>query len=295
MEGRAGLLQRKDVKENTVMNTLHASSIPGFNSKALWGKDVKDRHAETMVSKDTVVYIDGLPQILYINLDFDLSDLLWAVKQIKYQKSTRTAGMVSTSATFGYMPRRALLQDFCHSSNLQTKSPQAAYILEETAGKLAEIYQQHFPSVYAAHKEVAEVNILPEWRMGEGNSIFSSGIVNKDNQLPYHKDAGNFPGVYSNMVGLKHGIQGGHLICPEFGLKFEISDGSLLIFNGQEILHGVSPIKKMSADAYRYTVVYYTMQQMWKCLPMPEEIKRIRRVKTSREQKRAGVPILTKQ
>jgi len=78
------------------------------------------------------------------------------------------------------------------------------------------------------------------------------------------------------------------LICPEFGLKFEISDGSLLIFNGQEILHGVSPIKKMSADAYRYTVVYYTMQQMWKCLPMPEEIKRIRQVKTAREQKRAG-------
>jgi len=270
------------------MEVVHAQQIPGFNSKALWGKDVKDHHAETMVSKDTVVYIDGLPQILYIKLDFDLSDLLWAVQNLKYQKSTRTAGMVSTSTTFGYMPRRALLQDFCHSSLLQTKHPQAAYILEETAGKLAEIYQKHFPSVYAAHKEVAEGNILPEWRMGEGKSIFSSGIVNKDNQLPYHKDAGNFPGVYSNMVGLKKGIGGGHLICPEFGLKFEISDGSLLIFNGQEILHGVSPIKKMSADAYRYTVVYYTMQQMWKCLPMPEEIKRIRQVKTAREQKRAG-------
>jgi len=276
------------------MEVVHAQPIPGFNAKALWGKDVKEHHAETMIAQDTVVYLDGLPQILYMKLDFDLSNLLWAVKNIKYQKSTRTAGMVSTSATFGFMPRRTLLQDFCHSSSLQTKSPKAAYILEETAGKLGEIYQQYFPSVYASHKEVAEGNILPEWRMGEGSSIFSSGIVNKDNQLPYHKDAGNFPGVYSNMVGLKKGIGGGHLICPEFGLKFEISDGSLLIFNGQEILHGVSPIIKTEPDAYRYTVVYYTMQQMWKCLPLPEETQRIRQVKTSREQKRAGVPVLNK-
>ena len=269
------------------MEIVNAVKIPGFSARALSGKAVKETHADIMVKNDTVVYIDGSPQILYAKLNFDLSNVLWACQNMRYIRNDRTAGMVSNSSVFGYMPRRTLLQDYCHAAASQIEFPQATFFLEQAAQQLAEIYAQYFPEVYAKHKEVAERKILASWRMNAGSSIFSSGIVNKDNQLPYHTDAGNFPGVYSNMIGLKNGVQGGHLICPEYGLKFEIADGSLLIFNGQEILHGVSPIIKKSEGSYRYTVVYYTMQQMWKCLPLKEEIGRIRQVKASREEKRA--------
>lgn len=98
---------------------------------------------------------------------------------------------------------------------------------------------------------------MPEWRL-EG-SIFSSGVCNKNSQIQYHRDFGNFKGVYSCMIGLKDGIQGGHLICPEIDLKFEIADGSLLVFNGQDLIHGVSPIVKTKPGAYRYTIVFYTL------------------------------------
>ena len=35
-----------------------------------------------------------------------------------------------------------------------------------------------------------------------------------------------------------------------------------------------------------YSVVYYSLEQMWKCEPLGDEVERIRNVKTQREIKR---------
>lgn len=88
------------------------------------------------------------------------------------------------------------------------------------------------------------------------------------------------------MVCFKKGITGGRLSIPEFDIKLEIEDNTLVIFNGQEILHGVTPIIKAHPQGYRYTVVYYSMEQMWKCDSVNEELERIRTKKKEREFKR---------
>jgi hypothetical protein len=262
--------------------------------KKLKGQAVKETDASRFVTADTLVTIDGEPQLLYKKLKCDISAVEWAARQIKYAETKRTAGMATRSATFGYMPRRALFQDFCHKSDGGTKHDRRIEMaLHELAKELEGIYAKHFPLVYAAHKALADEKILPEWKLD--GSVFSSGIVNKDNQLPYHTDAGNFKGVYSNMVGLKKGINGGHLVIPELDLKFEIADKTLIIFNGQEFVHGVTPIIKTSDDAHRFTIVYYTMEQMWKCLDRDGEIKRIRTIKSEREAKRLTAhPVIIK-
>lgn len=51
-------------------------------------------------------------------------------------------------------------------------------------------------------------------------------------------------------------------------------------------MHGVTPIIKTHRDGYRFTVVYYSLEQMWKCLTITQELARIRNVKTQREAKR---------
>lgn len=89
------------------------------------------------------------------------------------------------------------------------------------------------------------------------------------------------------MLVFKRDIVGGHLSCPEYGLGFKLKNNSLLMFDGQSILHGVTPIQKKSASAYRYSIVYYSLQQMWKCMSVDEELARIRNKKTEREIKRA--------
>ena len=116
--------------------------------------------------------------------------------------------------------------------------------------------------------------------------MFTSGIVNKNNQLNYHYDSGNFRGVYSNMLVFKGDVSGGHLVIPEINISLEVADNSITIFDGQDLLHGVSPIKYLHKESYRYSIVYYSLERMWQCMEVGEEIDRIRKKKMEREIKR---------
>lgn len=274
------------------MQVIRVSRNTDFDEQILWGKPVSEADCTNLVTEDTLVHIDGKPQLLYCRLplsETERKNLVWACKNIRYEKSVRSGryAVKTESATFGYMPRRSLFQDFCYKALKAKDDPRTELIFADFALNLERLYAKHFPEVYGEHAKLSNEKILPQWKL-EG-SIFSSGISNQNNQLPYHRDNGNFKGVYSNMIAFKNGITGGHLICPELDLKFEISDCSLLIFNGQDILHGVTPIIKNAPGAFRYTVVYYTLQQMWNCLPIGEEIKRIRKVKGTREHKRLQI------
>ena len=69
-------------------------------------------------------------------------------------------------------------------------------------------------------------------------------------------------------------------------MKLEISDNTLTIFDGQSIVHGVTPLFKYKPNSYRYTKVYYSLEQMWKCDSIKEEIMRIRKLKKERREER---------
>lgn len=81
--------------------------------------------------------------------------------------------------------------------------------------------------------------------------------------------------------------QGGYLSCPEYDIGFEVEDNSVILFDGQNILHGVTPFEHLTRLSYRYSIVYYTLQQIWNCLPLNEEIIRIRKIHLKREQRRS--------
>jgi hypothetical protein len=132
-----------------------------------------------------------------------------------------------------------------------------------------------------------ESKVLNEWAIRD--TPFTSGIINKNNPLKYHFDAGNFRGMYSCMVGFKQDVGGGFLALPDYGVAVEIAHNSVFMFDGQEILHGVTPIRRLSTKAFRYTIVYYSLQQIWKCLPLDGELARIRKLKTEREEKRLRI------
>jgi hypothetical protein len=76
---------------------------------------------------------------------------------------------------------------------------------------------------------------------------------------------------------------------PEYDMALEIGNDTIAIFDGQDILHGVTPIQYLNENAYPYTIVYYSLAQMWNCGELTEEIARIRQLKLERELKRAGI------
>lgn len=244
----------------------------------------KDEHAEIEINEDTLITENGKPIILYKVLDVDTKNLKWAVNTIEYNESTRTSGLKTRSAIFGYSPRIAIRNNFCSATAMARNYAKQHKIICDFGQKLISMYQEHFPNVYEEHIEKVKENVKPEWVIKD--TPFTSGIVNQNNALNYHLDAGNFKDVLSNMIVFKKGIRGGKLICPEYNLKFAVDDNSLMIFDGQSILHGVSEIKKMSPNAMRYSIVYYSLEQMWQCLDVEEEIERVREIQTKREEKR---------
>lgn len=242
-----------------------------------------------LIDEDCLITVGGVPKILYKKIEADTAPIRWAVKTIKYGTSTRTAGLKTTSAIFGFSPRNVLRKDFCSATSMAKNFPKQHFVICDFSRQLTKLYEKYFPETLKRHYEIADKKVKPEWKM-EGTP-FTSGIVNKNNPLKYHHDSGNFKNVLSNMLVLKRGVQGGRLACPEFDIKFECADNHVVIFDGAQILHGVTPINKPEGeDTYRYTAVYYSLEQMWKCDSVNEEVKRIRKVKKEREFKRFQEP-----
>ena len=267
--------------------------------------DYRDRLATELdcslrIDEPCIVYVEGSdgqgsnlaeePAIVYLELDESdsgLAALAELLQGVTFPTKQRTRGMISTSKTFGYQPRKIVQgKEACHTAAMTHEFPAASTAVCSLASRVAAYYQMFNPAAFARHQETV-AQVLPMWRLGE--SPFTSGIVNKDNQLPYHYDAGNFKGVWSNMICLKDGIEGGNLSCPELDATFVLKNNSIIMFDGQGLLHGVTPFKKKRPRSYRYTVVYYSLAAMWMCKPPEEEIVEAAKRRRLRELKRANL------
>lgn len=209
-----------------------------------------------------------------------------ALKAIKFRTDYRTSGLLVTSRTFGYQPRNTLRRDFCSVASLANDMPREHALIAGAASIVADEYARVNPLLYARHSDITEAKVLQQYRLG--GTPFTSGIANDNNPLWYHHDRGNFKDVWSGMLVFRSGVEGGVLSLPEYSLGLELPDLSLLLFDGQGLLHGVTPITKTRPDGHRFSVVYYSMQGMWSCLTPAEEVKRIQKLRTEREAKRAA-------
>ncbi len=235
-----------------------------------------------LVDQDT-----GKQLVIYKKLDeegFDSTDLALSLQSVKYQESERLGGLKTRSRIFGFAPRVPKRKDFCSATSLLEDNPSAHDLLCDYGRRVVELYQNNAPEVFDEHMKATE-KVLNDYRIKE--TPFTSGIVNKNNPLKYHLDSGNFKSVYSCMLAVRNNCAGGHLALPEYDIGLDIANNSVTIFDGQQILHGVTPIKMLTPDAYRFTVVYYSLRKMWECLPPQQEVERVRNTKFSREVKRA--------
>lgn len=249
---------------------------------------IKRRAAESdctlTIDEPTILTSNGKLVAIYDILDADVDGVVEAVTGIKYSVSERTGGLKSTSRVFGYMPRITMRRDYCTSVSLAFDSPKKHAVVAEFGKLLSKNYQLRAPEVYAKHLEELGKKIKPDWVIPD--SVFTSGIINKNNPLKYHLDTGNIKDVFSCMLVLRQGVEGGYLCLPEFDVKFMLKDKSVFMFDGQGIVHGVTPMR-VQEGGYRYSLVYYAMRQLWKCMTIDQELARIKQVKTEREVNRA--------
>ncbi len=240
-----------------------------------------------LISESCEIFLEGKKILTYLQ-HFPMDTLRAAVLSIdRIYSNRRQSGVASQSRTFGFMPRMPVQQrDYCTASTLHREYPEAKGTLFYYSNLFSELLREHYPDQYA-HSQKAIATVKPDWVLPGG--CFTSGVINQDNPLEYHYDAGNFEGTWSVMAVLKQGVAGGHLLLPDYNLKLACQDSSIVIFDGQSEMHGVSPIRKMTEEAYRYSVVFYSLENLCKCGTPKEELRRAQISRTAVEMKRAGL------
>lgn len=254
--------------------------------RAMQKRSAKEGDCSRVINEDCTVVVNGEPKIIYLALVNHpaVERARLAVQRVKYSTSTRTSGLVTTSRIFGYAPRNVLRGHPCRAVSLAVDQPKEHDAICAVAPTIDEFYKQHFPAIHEHHRDVA-TRVREQWIIPD--SVFTSGIINYNNPLQYHFDAGNFSRVCSAMLGFRHKTTGGHLACPELDVSFEIGDRSLILFDGQKLLHGVTPIQRHGIDSFRYTVVYYSLKQMWNCDTVRGEVDALRERRSATERRKA--------
>jgi hypothetical protein len=217
-----------------------------------------------------------------------LSALHDAARKIKYPTNAkRTNGLPVKNRSFGFTTRNVIRGDYCSASSLAREASEVHRELCDFSSEIARVYSQCLPAAFEDHARRAINRISAEWTLGTDQDVFTSGNANRNNAIAYHFDTGNIKGACSAMIVLRSNVTGGELILPEYDVGIYLADGDCLFFDGQGILHGVTPLV-VAEGGYRISLVYYTLDQMWKCLTGTKEIERIKKEKTEREQAISG-------
>lgn len=255
--------------------------------EALLLSDAQENDYTTLIDQDAELYLDGKLVAVYINAcNFPDEDIREELGKLKYMTTDRTGGLKSKSRIFGYMPRRVIRDDYCHAAKVNTLAPVLYHQMLWLSGYGEGLYSGYASERYLEHRKRVQDAVLEDWRLA-GGSPWTSGIINRNTAIRYHRDSGNFADSWSCMFVLKRKMLGGYLVLPEFGVALRTGNRSITLFDGQAFIHGVTPLKPMGEDAERYSIVFYSLKGMSKCGTPDEEKERIRKVRTEREAKRA--------
>ena len=213
----------------------------------------------------------------------DLETYRQAVLGLKMSTVIRSKTYRSASVVFGYKaPRPAMKREGCTASSLSASQPYNHTVIENVAKELEAFLILHFPERHENWMKEVE-GVESDWRLN-GDSLWTSGVVNKTTQLPYHRDRNNFP-VISAMPWLVSGVLGGHLHLPKYDKTIKCQDGMVVWFVGRNVTHGVTEILSAKPTDYRFSIVYYSLLGIKDCATAAIEVGLARERRTAREQK----------
>jgi len=190
-----------------------------------------------------------------------------------YSRVTTTArlnGMAVTHRTYGYQPPQPMRRRYaCSRSQFNSTYPEAMDVLTKFCQLAEQVFRTHASSAHDDTAGKVHDKIAPAWRIA--GTPWTSGIINKTAALPYHVDKDNVPGSWSAMLAARRHVDGGLLHLADYDVYLAIPHGSITIFDGQSVVHGVTPLRLVGPHAFRYTTVVYAKSLMSKCCPDPRK------------------------
>lgn len=254
-----------------LVGTIVPNAEPNCNEAGIWIDD----------DTEEIVFV-------YFPMEEEVNLLRAAVLNIDYGTVVRSkTGMRNLSRTFGMAPRKVFQRrESCRPTSLAFENPNEHAVLVAFSEKFAEMYKEFAPELYEKDAQaLKEAGLSDEWKMTD-DSLWTSGVINKSATLPYHRDGFNFA-TWSAMPVIRREMSGGYLTFPEYDFTCSCRDGWVTFFAGYKYVHGVTPMTPKSADAYRYSIVYYALRGMKDCFTYAVETAKAKQRRTERETKMA--------
>lgn len=204
-----------------------------------------------------------------------LQNIKWDDPPLKKANNAgRLSGLHVAHRVFGFTPPQPMRKRYgCSRSRFDTDYPETMDLVHDFALLAEWVFRTFAPDVHETTGASVRDGINDPWRIA--GTLWTSGIINNTAALPMHKDSGNIAGSWSAMLGCRRQMDGGLLYLADYDCYLTIPHGSISIFDGQSVTHGVTPLQPMGPDAQRYTLVCYAKNTMKACAPtIAEETKR---------------------
>lgn len=210
------------------------------------------------------------------------SAVLEAQEAVAMSTPRARSGNLNQSVTFGYRPRRPVRsQEGCVLTAFNRDYPNAAAFLSYYSEVLSAQLEYLFPEIAKQGREAVD-HVYEDWKLSK-SSLWTSGVINRLSQLPYHRDGNNFD-AWSVMPVIRRETAGGGLHIPEYGITYAARDATVAAFYGKKLVHGVTPMRRTSPEGYRISAVFYALQGLKDCHTFAEETAYARARRAEREE-----------
>jgi hypothetical protein len=263
----------------------------------LVGKNPTEADAEMLIHPGTTVTDSQTGDLVfaYGRLEGDFDELKAICRKIKFTQKARVTQAMnkdkyenqsSRDCAFGSRPPNSVFNHAAALCEFNGKYPVWYERVISLGVGLTELYQKLAPEKHARQAEIV-AGIHKDWVIP--GTVYTQGVINDANALGYHFDRGNIEGGLSAMVYLKHGGAGGNLILPQLNAKLVVEDKTFVLFDGQSLLHGVTPIKITQPKIqYRYSFVFYAREPMIGLGSFAEELKKKKKMEMDLRFRRAN-------
>lgn len=181
-----------------------------------------------------------------------------------------------TSGNVGYMDANAMVH-YCRMTNFAANNFDQFKAGIPFVKEIDHWYNVLCPKHYAIQRKWADAT---NKNYVIGGTSFTTVTVNKNLQAAVHKDSGDLPDGFGNLIIYREGqYTGGHFVLPQFGVEIDLQNGDLLFVDVHQ-WHGNTPIFKQSEDALRVSFVLYYRQYMYSCKSPSQQLKEVKQQKT---------------
>jgi hypothetical protein len=148
-------------------------------------------------------------------------------------------------------------------------------------------YKQGIPFIKCVdklYKELCPLHYKKQLDIAKGTNVnyriadtsFTTVTVNRNFQTAVHKDSGDLPEGFGNLIIYREGDYKGAYFClPEYRIAIDLHNTDILFVDVHK-WHGNTPFLETSPDYLRIAFVMYYREYMYKCKSPKEELFNIK-------------------